>query len=117
MHKFPAIALAAAVAAFSLHHAAASPFTSFAEDENTCRQAATSAIRNATGPQAAQRYDMAHYRCMVAHGRMRQMDSYRQAQPQPEDFRPANPHSFDYPDAYFSVPYATPGYGYDGFSY
>jgi hypothetical protein len=111
MHKiFPAIGLLALTAT----NATASPFTSFAEDENTCRQAASAAIHNAAGPQAAQRYDIAHYRCMVAHGRMRQIDAARNAAPDPQ---PANPHSFDFPDAYYSVPYATPGYGYDGFSY
>ena len=32
-------------------------------------------------------------------------------------YRDSNPHTFEYPDAFFSVPYATPGYGYDGFSW
>jgi hypothetical protein len=92
----------------------ASDFTAFAEDEDLCRQAGTAAINGATGRMAAQRYDVAHGRCMATHGRMRMMDAYRNAVP--PAYPIGNPHSFDYPDAFYSIPYATPGYGYDGFS-
>ena len=93
-----------------------SDFTEFAEDEDVCRQAGTAAIKEATGATAAQRYDFAHGRCMAAHGRMRMMDAYRNAAP-PDAYPSGNPDSFDYPDAFYSIPYGTPGYGYDGFSY
>ena len=53
---------------------------------------------------------------MVAHGRIRQMGAYPGEPPNPA-YVAGNPHSFEYPDAFYSVPYATPGYGYDGFSY
>lgn len=89
-----------------------SDFSAFGEDEDACRRVATAAINGASGPTAAQRYDYAHWQCMVAHARMRQMGAYPYGPP-PDA---GNPHSFDYPDAFYSVPYATPGYGYDGFS-
>jgi hypothetical protein len=94
------------------HRAHASDFSAFGEDEDTCRRVATAAINGASGPTAAQRYDYAHWQCMVAHARKRQMGGYPYGPP--PDL--GNPHSFDYPDAFYSVPYATPGYGYDGFS-
>ncbi len=90
-------------------------FATYAEDEDTCRHAGAAAIQGATGPSAAQRYDIAHGRCMVAHGRMRQMGDARDDGP-PGPAYP-NVHSSEYPDAFYSIPYATPGYGYDGFSY
>jgi len=93
----------------------ASDFTAFAEDEDACRQAGTAAIKDASGPEAAQRYDFAHFQCMVAHFRMRQMEAYRNAAPDGA-YQAGNPNSFGYPDAFYSIPYATPGYGYDGFS-
>ena len=92
-----------------------SDFTAFAEDEDVCRQAGTKAIQGASGPEAAQRYDVAHGQCMVAHGRMRMIDAYRNATLR-EAYPFGNPDSFDYPDAFYGIPYATPGYGYDGFS-
>ena len=52
---------------------------------------------------------------MVAHGRMRQMGAWQDGPPGPASS--GNPHGFEYPDAFYSIPYATPGYGYDGFSY
>jgi hypothetical protein len=90
----------------------AGDFSAFGEDEDICRQAATAAIKGASGPTAAQRYDYAHWQCMLQHARMRQMGAYSNGPP--PDL--GNPHSFDYPDAFYSIPYATPGYGYDGFS-
>ena len=90
-------------------------FTTFAEDENVCRSAGAAAIKGAAGPSAAQRYDYAHARCMIAHGRMRQMDAFRNGGPG-GPYGAGNPHSFEYPDAFYSIPYATPGYGYNGFS-
>jgi hypothetical protein len=92
----------------------ASNFTAFAEDEDICRQAGAAAINGASGPTAAQRYDFAHGTCMATHLRRRMMQAYRNAAPPPAPF--GNPHSFEYPDAFYSIPYATPGYGYDGFS-
>ena len=93
-----------------------SGFTDFAEDETVCRQAGTAAINGGSGAVAAKRYDFAYQRCMMAHGQMRQMDAYRQDGPYGPGYPVGNPHSFEYPDAFYSVPYATPGYGYDGFS-
>ena len=92
-----------------------SDFTAFADDEDVCRRAGAAAIGGGSGPAAAQRYDAAYGRCMVAHGRMRQMGAYA-AGPAGPAYPKGNPHSFEYPDAFYSVPYATPGYGYDGFS-
>ncbi len=94
----------------------AGDFATYAEDEDACRHAGAAAIQGASGPAAAQRYDIAHGRCMVAHGRMRQMGDARDDAPPGGPAYP-NVHSFGYPDAFYSVPYATPGYGYDGFSY
>jgi hypothetical protein len=93
-----------------------SDFTAFEEDEDVCRQAGAAAIDGATGPNAAERYDVAHGRCMAAHGRHRMMEAYRNAAPAEGPYPVGNPHSFEYPDAFYSIPYATPGYGYDGFS-
>ncbi len=93
-----------------------SDFTAFAEDEDVCRQAGAAAIKGATGPLAAQRYDVAYGRCMAAQGRMRMMDAYRNAAPPAAPY-PVGPDNSDYPDAFYGIPYATPGYGYDGFSY
>jgi hypothetical protein len=106
--------LAAAAAANLARPAHASDFTAFAEDEDVCRQAGTAAIKGADGPTAAQHYDVAYGKCMTAHGRLRMMEAYRKATQPP--YPTGNPHSFDYPDAFYSIPYATPGYGYDGFS-
>ncbi len=92
-------------------------FTAFAEDEDVCRHVGTVAIKGAAGPSAAQRYDMAYRQCMVVHGRRRQLGAYPQGGPAGAGEPPGNPHSFEYPDAFYSIPYATPGYGYDGFSY
>ncbi len=88
-------------------------FTAFAEDEDVCRQVGAAAIQGASGPTAAHRYDGAYRGCMFAHGRDRQMRDYAD---QAEYGIPGKPNG-DFPDAYYSVPYATPGYGYDGFSY
>jgi hypothetical protein len=93
----------------------ASPFTDFADDENVCRQAGAHAIAGAIGPQAAQRYDYAYNTCMAAHIHARQRGAYLAGPPIPPE-RLGNPHTAEFPDAYYSVPYATPGYGYDGFS-
>jgi len=93
--------------------AQATDFSAFGEDENVCRQAATSAIRGASGAQAAQRYDFAHARCMQAHLRTRMMDSYRSAAP---PYPLGSPNGLGYPDAFYHIPYDTKGYGYDGFS-
>ncbi len=98
-------------------YAHASGFTAFAEDEDVCRKAGAAAIGGAAGPTAAQRYDFAYRRCMAVHGRMRLMGAYGQGGPGPGGYPVGNPHSFEYPDAFYSIPYATPGYGYDGFSY
>ena len=94
-----------------------SDFTAFAEDENVCRRVGTAAIKGGAGPAAAQRYDFAYRRCMVSHGRMRQMGAYQESGPPGPGYAGGNVHGFEYPDAFYSVPYATPGYGYDGFSY
>ena len=51
---------------------------------------------------------------MAVHDQMRQIRAYPDASP-PGGFD-RGPHGFEYPDAFYSVPYATPGYGYDGFS-
>ncbi len=93
----------------------AGDFATYAEDEDVCRRAGAAAIQGASGPAAAQRYDIAHGRCMMAHGRMRQMGDGLDGGP-PGPAYP-NVHGFGYPDAFYSIPYATPGYGYDGFSY
>ncbi len=96
----------------------ASGFTDFAADEDTCRRAGTAAIQGGSGPAAAARYDYTYRRCMAFHGNKRQMDAYAGGPPGPGPaYRDSNPHTFEYPDAFFSVPYATPGYGYDGFSW
>ena len=105
-----AAGLACASALQLARPAMASGFTTFAADEDVCRRVGAAAINGATGPSAAQRYDVAHARCMIAHSRMRQMRA--------DEGPPiGNPHSFEYPDAFYSIPYATPGYGYDGFSW
>ena len=88
-----------------------SGFTAFADDEEVCRRAGTAAIADSSGPSAAQRYDSAYRRCMAAHGRARQMNAYPQ-----DAYHDGSLHGFEYPDAFYSIPYATPGYGYDGFS-
>jgi hypothetical protein len=94
----------------------ASPFTDFADDENACRQIGAQAIAGAAGPKAAQRYDYAYNTCMAAHVRARQLGAIQAgAGPIPPE-RLGNPHTAEFPDAYYSLPYATPGYGYDGFS-
>ena len=90
----------------------ASDFTAFAADEDVCRRAGAEAIGTASGPSAASRYDMAYRRCMAMQGRRRQMGAYA------DGAGPVgNPHGFEFPAAFYSIPYATPGYGYDGFSY
>ena len=94
----------------------ASGFADFAADEDTCRRVGAAAIKGGAGPEAAQRYDFAYRRCMAYHGGQRQMGAYAAGPPGP-GYRDSNPHTFEYPDAFYSVPYATPGYGYDGFSW
>jgi hypothetical protein len=89
-----------------------SDFTAFAEDEDVCRAVGAAAIKGASGPSAARRYDVAHGQCMAARGRMRWMGGYQGGGVYPG----ADRHSYDFPDAFYSSPYATPGYGYDGFS-
>ncbi len=89
----------------------ATDFSAFGEDEDICRRAGAEAIKGATGPTAAQRYDAAHAQCMAIHFRMRLMGAY----PAP-GYPSGNPDNFEYPDAFYGIPYATPGYGYDGFS-
>ncbi len=91
----------------------ASGFTDFADDENACRHAGTAAIAGATGATAAHRYDAAYQRCMFNHVRARHFAGAADRPP----FAPPLPPDGHFPDAYYSVPYATPGYGYDGFSY
>jgi len=90
--------------------AQASGFTAFTEDEEVCRRVGTAAIGDAVGPAAARRYDFATQRCMFAHIRRRQMGAAHPPEP------PAASNTVGFPDAYFAIPYATPGYGYDGFS-
>jgi hypothetical protein len=96
--------------------ASATDFTAFGEDEDICRHVGEAAIQGATGATAAQRYDIAHGDCLAAHARMRWMNAYRDGPPPPPFYPRGNPDNFHYPDAYTSIPYATPGYGYDGFS-
>lgn len=109
-----AACLLAAAAALPIGQTArASGFTAFAEDEDACRRIGAQAIGAAAGPEAAHRYDAAYGRCMQAHIRQRQMGAYAGFPLAPR----GNPHGFEYPDAFYSIPYATPGYGYDGFSY
>ncbi len=91
-------------------------FAFFGEDEDICRkegQAALAASANADAPTNARRYDYAYQRCMFLHGQARQMRALAADAPGPV----GNVHSFEYPDAFYSVPYGTPGYGYDGFSW
>ncbi len=99
-------------------------FADFGQDENTCRKVGAAAIQAAdqqaspdkAAANASYRYDTAYRNCMVGKGQARRMgslDGDGQADP---PYRRSNPHSFDFPDAYYSIPYATPGYGYDGFS-
>jgi hypothetical protein len=95
----------------------ASPFTTFAEDEDACRQAGSAAIRGASGPSAAQRYDFAYRNCMADHGRRRLRGAYAEGAPAFAGYAAGNLRSGEFPDAFYSIPYATPGYGYDGFSY
>jgi len=95
----------------------ASPFTAFADDEDVCRRVGAAAIKDASGPSAAQRYDAARGQCMMAHLRTRQMRAYAQDAPPVPQARPGPSDNSQYPDAFYSIPYATPGYGYDGFSY
>ncbi len=98
-------------------------FAAFGEDEDACRREGTEAIQagadaqDAGGPAAARRYDYAYQRCMFIHGRNRQMQAAARAAPPDASAERENLHSFDQPDAFYSVPYATPGYGYDGFSW
>ncbi len=112
------LALATVLAAAHLARPAqASGFADFAADEDTCRRAGTAAINGGSGPSAAQRYDFTYRRCMASHGMQRQMGAYADGPPGPLGYHNGNPHSFEYPDAFYSVPYATPGYGYDGFGW
>jgi len=106
------ILLAACLLAITTQTARAQNFTAFGEDENICRQAGADAIKGASGPAAAQRYDIAHARCMATQFRMRQMNAYRNATPPNYPV----PNGTGFPDAFYHIPYATPGYGYDGFS-
>jgi hypothetical protein len=93
-----------------------SNFTSFAEDEDVCRGVGAAAIQGAVGPSAARQYDVAHGQCMAARGRMRWMGAYPPGGAPGGEYPDADRHSTDFPDAFYSIPYATPGYGYDGFS-
>jgi hypothetical protein len=102
--------------------AAGPGFAAFGEDEDACRQVGAAAIKAAqdTGAPrsdtlAARSYDQAYQRCMFEHGRARQMAQMEGARG--AEGPPGNVHSFEYPDAFYHIPYATPGYGYDGFSY
>ncbi len=112
----------AAPAAMPLVMAGGAPsFAQFGEDENFCRQVGAAAAQVAPGTQAdeaaaAHRYDDSYQRCMFEHGRSRMMAHMAGRDPS-DDPTHANVHSFEYPDAFYSVPYGTPGYGYDGFSY
>jgi hypothetical protein len=96
-------------------------FAAFGQDEDACRQAGAAAIQAApadTTDTPARRYDFAYRQCMVMHGQMRQMGSFSgTVAAGAPPYRRDNPHGFEFPDAFFSVPYGTPGYGYDGFSY
>jgi hypothetical protein len=92
-------------------------FAAFGEDEDVCRKAGAAALGSAADPDAdaaanAHRYDYAYQRCMFMHGQARQMRAMTADDPGPG----GNVHSFEYPDAFYSIPYATRGYGYDGFS-
>ncbi len=104
-------------AAYFARSAYGSDFSAFSDDESVCSRLGGAAIKGAADGLAAQRYDTAYRRCMAMHLRTRQMEAYRQGGPYSDAYPAGNPHSFDYPDAFYSVPYATPGYGYDGFSY
>ena len=93
-------------------------FAAFGEDENMCRKAGEAAIAPASAPDtdeaaSAHRYDYAYQRCMFLHGQARQLRAMTADDPGPA----GNVHSFEYPDAFYSIPYDTPGYGYDGFSW
>jgi hypothetical protein len=92
-------------------------FAAFGEDEDICRKAGGAAIQPdaGSGESAARQYDAAYQRCMFEHGQDRQMRAFYgdpANSPQPR----TNLHGLGYPDAFYSVPYGTPGYGYDGFS-
>jgi len=93
-------------------------FAAFGEDENACRKAGEAALSAPASPDAdaaanAHRYDYAYQRCMFMHGQARQMRAISADDPGPG----GNLHSFEYPDAFYSIPYDTPGYGYDGCSW
>jgi hypothetical protein len=91
-------------------------FAAFGEDENECRKAGEAAIVAPAGSDAdaaAHAHRYAYQRCMFMHGQARQMRAMTADDPGPA----GNVHSFEYPDAFYSVPYDTPGYGYDGFSW
>jgi hypothetical protein len=99
-----------------LRPARAQGFAAFGEDEDICRRVGSAAIKDATGPAAAHRYDVAHGQCMAEHARARWMNAFPQGGPPGPGYRGGGPDNFHYPDAFYSIPYATPGYGYDGFS-
>jgi hypothetical protein len=93
-------------------------FAAFGEDENACREAGAAALSAPSAPESdaaanAHRYDYAYQRCMFMHGQARQMRAMTADDPGPR----GNVHSFEYPDAFYAIPYDTPGYGYDGFSW
>ena len=123
---FLAISLAACTADPIGPPGAGGNFAAFGQDENTCRTAGTAAI-NAPPPPAqagaqpvtpAQKYDYAYQTCMISQILARQRGAYANNAPQgPAPYpRPYRPNA-EFPDAFYSIPYATPGYGYDGFSY
>jgi hypothetical protein len=96
-------------------------FATFGEDEDACRHVGAAAIKAASYGEihsdalTARSYDQAYQRCMFEHGRARQIAQMPGARN--TDGPPGNVHSFEYPDAFYHIPYATPGYGYDGYSY
>jgi hypothetical protein len=92
-------------------------FTAFGEDEEACRHAGEAAINaGASDANAAHQYDYAYQRCMFDHGQARQRAYWTNNTQDNGPYPRENLHSFEYPDAFYSIPYATPGYGYDGFS-
>ena len=110
------VALAAPTTYFA-RPAYGSDFSAFSDDEGVCSRLGGAAIKGAAGGLAAQRYDAAYRRCMATRMQTRQMQAYRQGGAYGGAYPGGNPHGFEYPDAFYSVPYATPGYGYDGFAY
>lgn len=94
-----------------------SDFTAFAEAEEICRKVGTQSIDGASGPSAARHYDFAYRQCMVAQSRIRQSGATPPGIPPAGSGTIGNSGNFEYPNAFYAIPYATPGYGYDGFGY